>query len=131
MNNQVNLESVRYEKSGRIATITLNRPDRLNAIDLSMPSDIRKAVKLADIDDDIHVIILQGAGRAFCAGYDLKEFAEKAGTLGNTTKKKQIRGQDPTIDYRMMMANTEDFMSLWRCSKPTIAKIHGRPFCHI
>lgn len=39
--------------------------------------------------------------------------------------KKNIRGQDPTIDYRMMMANTEDFMSLWRCAKPTIAKIHG------
>jgi enoyl-CoA hydratase len=77
--DRVAFKSVLYEKSGRIATITLNRPDRLNAIDLSLPSDLRKAVKLADLDDGVHVIILQGAGRAFCAGYDLKDFAEKAG----------------------------------------------------
>jgi enoyl-CoA hydratase/carnithine racemase len=77
-NNRKSFASVTYEKIGRIATITLNRPDRLNAIDLSMPSDIRKAVTLADRDDDVHVIILQGSGRAFCAGYDLKEFAENS-----------------------------------------------------
>jgi len=142
-------KSVRYEKAGRIATITLNRPNRLNAIDLSLPSDLRKAVKIADLDDDVHVIILQGAGRAFCAGYDLKEFAEKCefrrhkafmliidigvlltrGLIDTSavqpSGKKVVRGKDPTIDYRMMMANTEDFMSLWRCTKPTIAKIHG------
>lgn len=74
---KVTFKSVLYEKRGRIAYITLNRPHRLNAIDWSMPSDLRKAVKLADLDDSVHVIILQGAGRAFCAGYDLKDFAEK------------------------------------------------------
>jgi enoyl-CoA hydratase len=71
------LKSVLYERRDRIAYITLNRPERLNAIDLSLPSDLRKAVKLADLDDHVHVIVLQGAGRAFCAGYDLKDFAEK------------------------------------------------------
>lgn len=78
---RVAFNSVLYEKNERVATITLNRPDRLNAIDMYMPSEIRKAVKLADLDDEVHVIVLQGAGRAFSAGYDLKEFAEKAGKL--------------------------------------------------
>ena len=62
--------------SGRIATITLNRPERLNAINGAMPSEIRAAVEAANADDRVHVIVLQGAGKAFCAGYDLKEYAE-------------------------------------------------------
>jgi enoyl-CoA hydratase len=64
--------------SQRIATITLNRPERLNAINAHMPGEIRRAVEIANADDSVHVIILQGAGRAFCAGYDLKEFAESS-----------------------------------------------------
>ena len=58
-----------------IATITLNRPDHMNAISLEMPSEIRKAVKIADVDDEVHCIIIQGNGRGFSVGYDLKEFA--------------------------------------------------------
>src|SRR5713226_2978087 len=65
-----------YETEGRIARITLNRPERLNAIDGKMPREIRQAVEQANADDSVHVIVLQGAGRAFCAGYDLKKYAE-------------------------------------------------------
>ncbi|TWF95471.1 enoyl-CoA hydratase/isomerase family protein [Saccharopolyspora dendranthemae] len=57
----------------RKAYLTLNRPDRLNAINDVMPSEIREAVRRADEDDRMRVIVLQGAGRAFCAGYDLKQ----------------------------------------------------------
>ncbi|MCI0636624.1 MAG: enoyl-CoA hydratase/isomerase family protein, partial [Actinobacteria bacterium] len=68
--------SLLYATEGRIARITLNRPERLNAIDDAMPGEIRRAVEEANADDGIHVVVLQGAGRAFCSGYDLKEYAE-------------------------------------------------------
>ena len=113
-------QSIRYEVSDRIATITLNRPERLNAIDERMPGEIRDAVESADEDSRVHVVILTGAGRAFCAGYDLSEFAERA-----ENPHTQDMPWDPTVDFRMMSRNTQDFMSLWRCSKPTIAKVRG------
>ena len=113
-------QSIRYEVSDRIATITLNRPERLNAIDEPMPGEIREAVESADEDPRVHVVILTGAGRAFCAGYDLREFAERA-----EDPHTQEMPWDPTVDFRMMNRNTQDFMSLWRCSKPTIAKVRG------
>lgn len=115
------MKSIRYEVEGRVATITLNRPDRLNAIDEHMPSELRSAVEQAGADDDVHVIVLTGAGRAFCAGYDLKTFAEAPGTNAGV----QEMPWDPTVDFRMMYRNTEDFMSLWRSYKPTIAKVQG------
>lgn len=112
--------TLRYQVSDRTATITLNRPDRLNAINAPMPAEIRSAVERADAEPGVHVVVLTGAGRAFCAGYDLKEFAEQA-----EDPHTQQMPWDPTVDYRMMSRNTEDFMSLWRCSKPTIAKVRG------
>lgn len=69
--------TLRYEATGRKAYLKLNRPDRLNAIDDAMPGEIRRAVQLANDDRDVHVIVVRGAGRAFCAGYDLKMFAEQ------------------------------------------------------
>lgn len=114
-------EIVKYEKKDRIAYITLNRPERYNAINDIMPSALEKRVQEANEDPQIHVIILQGNGKAFCSGYDLKEYAEKP--------RPQIGSQempwDPTIDYKMMKKNTEQFMSLWRSYKPVICKIHG------
>jgi enoyl-CoA hydratase len=113
--------SLLYAVADRVATITLNRPDRLNAISAEMPREIRHAVERATADDDVHVIVLQGAGKGFCGGYDLVDFAETPGEMqGN-----QEMPWDPTLDYAMMSRNTEDFMSLWRCGKPTICKIHG------
>jgi enoyl-CoA hydratase len=108
-----------YEKRGRIARITLNRPDRLNAIDQHMPGEIRRAVEQANADDDVHVIVLAGAGRAFCSGYDLKMFAE------GETAGIQPMPWDPMRDYKLMRGWTEDFFSLWRSYKPTLCKVHG------
>jgi enoyl-CoA hydratase len=113
--------SVLYEKSARVARITLNRPDRLNAIDEHMPREIREAVERANDDDDVHVIVLQGAGRAFCAGYDLKRWAETPGANPGF----QDMPWDPTVDFKLMKRNTDDFSSLWRSYKPTVCKVHG------
>lgn len=112
-------ETLSYETDGRIARITLNRPERLNAIDERMPSELRAAVEQADRDGGVHVIVLAGAGDAFCAGYDLKAYAEGEHAWN------QDMPWDPTLDYRMMRANTDDFMSLWRSHTPVICKVHG------
>jgi len=109
-----------YAVADRIATITLNRPERLNAINDAMPAEIRAAVEMAETDDDVHVIVITGAGRAFCAGYDLKEYAEAADNPYS-----QPMPWDPMVDFDLMYRNTQDFMALWRSSKPTIAKIRG------
>jgi len=110
-----------YGRDDRVATITLNRPDRLNAIHRDMPDEIRQAVELANRDDLVHVIVLQGAGRAFCAGYDLKAYAEAPRTQTGT----QDGAYDPFLDYQFMDRCTQNFMSLWRSYKPTICKVHG------
>ena len=113
--------TLKYETSGGKAYITLNRPDRLNAIDDRMPSDIRNAVAAANDDDEVRVIVLQGAGKAFCAGYDLKEFAE--GDLDGKWNQGPV--WDPIKDFRGMKQNTDDFFTLWRSLKPTICKVQG------
>ena len=113
--------TLRYAIDGRIARITLNRPERLNAINEKMPREIRRAIEAANADDRVHVIVLAGAGRAFCAGYDLKKFAE--GDPENRWT--QPMPWDPMRDYRAMKANTEDFFSIWRSYKPVICKVHG------
>src|SRR3954449_10835647 len=110
-----------YDVRDAKAYLTLNRPDRLNAIDDAMPGEIRAAVEQANNDDDVRVIVVQGAGRAFCAGYDLKQFAE-----GDVNERwRQTKPWDPVRDYREMRRNTDDFFTLWRSLKPTIAKVQG------
>jgi enoyl-CoA hydratase len=112
----------------RIARLRLNRPDKLNAINSSMPSDIRNAVAWAEALDEVHVIVLEGEGRAFCAGYDLDEYAEGVdpeNRTGDHPCRQEKTPWDPMVDYAAMKRNTEDFMALWRCTKPTIAKVQG------
>jgi enoyl-CoA hydratase len=112
---------VLYEVDGRVATVTLNRPERFNAISLTMPDDLETAVTRADNDNSVHIIILTGAGRGFCGGYDLKAFAETPGENPGI----QEMPWDPMIDYKFMSRCTQKFMSLWHCTKPVIARVHG------
>ncbi len=77
-------------------------------------------MQLANDDDEVHVIVVQGAGRAFCAGYDMKESAERPEAhvwLQNEMP------WDPMVDYRWMKGATDDIMSLWRSYKPTICRV--------
>ena len=68
----MNYQHILYEVSDKIATITLNRPDRMNAWTATMERDVRDAMKAAADDDNVRVIVLTGAGRAFCAGADME-----------------------------------------------------------
>ncbi|MFT3801995.1 MAG: crotonase/enoyl-CoA hydratase family protein [Burkholderiaceae bacterium] len=110
-------------RNPRVARLLLNRPERFNAITSRMPAEIRAAVEWAQANPEIHVIIVEGAGKGFCGGYDLKLTAEQV--LDDHPGQQEAYPWDPMLDYAHMKQYTEDFMSLWRCSKPTIAKVHG------
>lgn len=106
----------------RVARLLLNRPERLNAINDATPREIREAVEWANANDDIHVIVVEGAGKGFCGGYDLADYAQQG--IDHPCQQER-HPWDPLVDYAWMKRNTEDFMSLWRSAKPTIAKVHG------
>ncbi len=115
------MPEVLYETHGRVATLTLNRPERLNAITPALAEDLRAALGSAWADDGVHAIRLRGAGRAFCAGYDIgwgAEVMEEAEAGGPW---------DPIADYQMMSGFVDAYMQLWRSPKPVIAQVHG--FC--
>ncbi len=107
-----------YESVDRVATITLNRPEKFNAITERMPGDLAEAVARANDDDSVHVIVLTGAGRGFCGGYDLNIFAEGESAI-------QDMPWDAMVDYQFMRRCTDSFMALWRSPKPVIAKVNG------
>lgn len=110
-----------YEVTDEVATITLNRPERLNAITAQLTADLKSAIGHATDDPAVRVIVLSGAGRAFCAGYDLDW-----GTRAEDANQKAMSGNwDPVRDYLGMSRNVRAFMSLWECPKPVIAQVHG------
>ncbi|MEM7408224.1 MAG: crotonase/enoyl-CoA hydratase family protein [Pseudomonadota bacterium] len=115
------MAKVLFEADGRIGRITLNRPEVLNAIDDDLPRELAAAVAEADASRDIHVMVLSGAGKAFCAGYDLAHYAQSDGP----NQVVQDMPWDPLQDYQFMWANTQAFMSLFRAMKPVICKVHG------
>ena len=106
----------------RIARLLLNRPERLNAINHETPRDIRAAVEWANAEPGIHVIVVEGAGKGFCGGYDLNVFGDA--DIDHPCQQERMPW-DPMVDYATMKRNTEDFMTLWKSAKPTIAKVHG------
>lgn len=84
-----------------------------------MPGDLVEAIERASDDDAVHVIVLTGAGRGFCGGYDLKVFAESENPAI------QEMPWDAMADYQFMRRCTDSFMSLWRCPKPVTAMVNG------
>lgn len=105
VSTKYDFKSIRYFTEDRVAHIELHRPERLNAIDKYMPIEIQKAVQRANFDDEVHVILLYGAGDAFCAGYDLKAYAEEKGTSVGTEDGvadyvNQKMPWDPALDYQ-------------------------------
>src|SRR5215213_8467627 len=112
-------DTVGYEIDGAVATLTLDRPQRLNSIVPELVDDLESALDRAEDDEAVRVVRLRGAGRAFCAGYDIEWGAEamEAAERGATW--------DPMADYRMMSRFVGAYMRLWRSPKPVIAQVHG------
>ncbi|HET7372682.1 MAG TPA: enoyl-CoA hydratase-related protein, partial [Gemmatimonadaceae bacterium] len=118
---KLELETIDYRTADRVARITLNRPERLNAITSQLVSDLRTAIVAANEDAEVSVLILSGAGRAFCAGYDLDW-----GTRAEDANQRAMAGQwDPVRDYLGMSRNVRVYMSIWESPKPVIAQVHG------
>jgi enoyl-CoA hydratase len=107
------------DAGGAVATFTLNRPQRLNAITPRLIDALDAALAAALADDAVRVIRLKGAGRAFCSGYDLEWAAElmHEGDLAGPW--------DPAADYRTMSRFVDSYMALWRSPKPVVAQVHG------
>jgi enoyl-CoA hydratase len=117
----MDLTAVDYSAGNGVARIVLNRPERLNAINRELIADLRAAVTTANEDPSVRVMVLSGAGRAFCAGYDL-DWGTKA---EDATQRAQGGLWDPVQDYMGMSRNVRTFMSLWESPKPVIAQVHG------
>jgi len=117
-------ETILYSTDGPIATITFNRPEELNTIVPPMPDEVEAAVNTAARDDRIKVVILRGAGRSFCAGFDFGEgFHHWDSAI--TTDGQWDPGKDFMFSTAPALAPTQKFMSIWRSPKPVIAQIHG------
>jgi enoyl-CoA hydratase len=134
------LSTLTYEVDGRVARITLNRPERGNGITLAMPRELADCVERADLDPAVHVIALPGNGKGFCGGYDLVASAEEGmSALDEASGRSPLdahviarnhdpdRTWDPVVDWQMMSRNVRGFMSLFECDKPVVCKVHG--FC--
>jgi enoyl-CoA hydratase len=105
-------ELVLLDRRGPVLWLTLNRPEKLNALSYALVRELRAALRAAAEDDEVKVIVLTGAGRAFSAGYDISEEAESA-----------TAGAD---DWRRILADDVDLtLELWSLPKPTIAAVRG------
>ena len=112
-------ETVLYEAAEGVATLTLNRPDRLNTIGPELIDDLRAMLERAWTDAEVRAIRLRGAGRAFCAGYDIQWGSEVMDAAESD------RPWDPIGDYQFMSRYVDTYMELWRSPKPVIAQVHG------
>ncbi len=120
----MSLQTLLYDTEDAIATITLNRPERLNTIVPPMPDELEAAVQRAIVDEQVKVIVLRGAGRAFCAGFDLGGgFHHWDEAL--TTDGQWDAGKDFAMATSQAIGPVPKFMSLWRSPKPVIAQVHG------
>jgi enoyl-CoA hydratase len=113
--------SVLYEQEGAVGTITLNRPDRLNTVVPELIDGLNRALDEAEADDGIRAVRLRGAGRAFCAGYDIGWGAEVM------AENEAGEPWDPMKDLKFMRRYVDTYMRLWRSPKPVIAQVQG--FC--
>lgn len=103
---------IRYEVSGPAVEITLNRPSKLNALSYALVDGLADAVDRAAADDEVKVVVLRGAGRAFSAGYDLNE--EVADQITDVHTWHQLLEKDVSVTLKLL-----------RLPKPTIAAVHG------
>ena len=104
-------EHLLYQVRRKICTITLNRPEVLNAVNSKLCSEVSEALHAADRDESVNVIVLKGAGRAFCSGHDLKQDAEEP--------------REIYAYYEHYKAEFDEFTTIWQITTPVIASVHG------
>ncbi len=112
--------TIEFEVSEAIATITLNRPEQLNALDPTMERELLQVWDLVDGDDEIRAVVVTGAGRAFCAGFDLSEAGFDVVRAAELRGTEELRPGDLPRDSGGLIA-----LRMFRCTKPIIAAING------
>ncbi len=117
-------QTILYAVAEEVATVTLNRPESLNTIVPPMPDEVERAVEAAVGDAGVKVIVVRGAGRAFCAGYDFGGGFHHWDAALNTDGEWDP-GKDLIGATAQALAPTQKLMSLWRSPKPVIAQVHG------
>src|SRR3954470_232275 len=119
-------ETIKYELTDQILTITLNRPDKLNAFNPAMQRELIDAFDQADRDDNVRAIIITGAGRAFCAGADLSSGGD---TFDRDAKRGPIRrlanGEVDYSDPNARDGGGQVTLRIFKCLKPVIGAING------
>ena len=121
-------ETILYEVSERIATITLNRPERLNAFNSQMLRDVMDAIDLVDADDDVRAVIFTGAGRGYCAGADLSGGADTFDFDRQSDERKAERAAERSEGGDLAWMRDGGgllTLRLYECNKPLIAAING------
>ncbi len=108
----MDLETIRFERRGRVALLTLDRPERLNAISARMMDEIESVLDTVAGDDGLGAVVVCGAGRAFCSGYDLKDDALAPPADGEAWRSRLERDLDFLLRF-------------WNQPEPTIAAVHG------
>ena len=115
-------ETILYEKTSPIATITLNRPEALNAISQQMTAELHRALDEADADREVRAIILTGAGRGFSAGYDIARRPDGRAPLDG----REVEHADFMKDWWTRdAASAQRLIHLWHLTTPVIAAVHG------
>src|SRR5437763_10008832 len=119
-------ETIKYEVAEQILTITLNRPDKLNAFNAAMQKEMIDAFDAADKDDNIRAIIVTGAGRAFCAGADLSSGAD---TFDRDARRGPVKrlanGKVDYSDPNVRDGGGQVTLRIFKCLKPVIAAVNG------
>lgn len=105
-----------YEQLGRVVRLTLNRPEKLNALSVALHTELLQAAKQAEADPNTHAVIIRGAGRAFCAGYDITPTPERGAQQTTRTIRSDISRMEDTVGR---------WHVLWNLRLPTIAQVHG------
>jgi len=119
-------ETILYEKKDRVAVITLNRPEKYNTIRPPMPDEINHAIGRANGDREIRVILLQGAGKSFCGGFDFSDGLQQFEEYGiSSDPAKYDPGLDMMTSLNPNAGPTQRFMSIWRSPKPVVVKVQG------
>lgn len=121
-------KTIKYEITDRILILTLNRPEKLNAFTLEMANELINAFKTASDDDSVGVVIVTGAGKAFCAGMDLTTEGNAFGLneeLQPTMEDMNLRLSDPEIEKGVRDTGGQLTLAIYECKKPVIAAING------
>lgn len=111
MSERAGYQTITYETDGRVATVTLQRPEKLNAISSELQTELVAALERAEADPGIHVAVVQGSGRAFSTGYDV--------TLGGTAD------GGATADRAGLERTMRNWLKIWDLALPIVAKVHG------